>query len=287
MKFTDISPFVRQALVGTLNKSDTRDVNVKIKSVDCRLFCIISGGGHMTVDGTRYHIGAGSVILFSAGTEYIWEIDDVRYYAVNFDYTDEFSHIKKTFHPIHSTVFSESQIIHRPYFDDLDTMNQPIVISGTPGLNGIIEQLTTEYCMKGKYSDMLTSSLLRAALLTVLRIHTSENTSEKSKRELAVRTVVEYINNNYDRDITNESIARFFHFNSTYLNRIFKACTGQTMHNFLLSRRLAAAMEMLRSQNVSISEVAYLCGFQSIHHFSKTFRKCVGMSPSEYRELDS
>jgi len=287
LNFTDISPFVRQALVGTLNKSNTRDVNVKIKTVDCRLFCIISGGGSMTIDGIRHPIGAGTVLLFSAGTEYIWEIEDVRYYSVNFDYTAEFSHIKKTFHPIHSSVFSDGQIIHRPYFDDLDTMNRPIVVRGTPALNGLIEQLTTEYCMAGRYSDMLTSSLLRAALLTVLRIHTAESTSEKRICESAVRTVVEYINNNYDRDITNESISRLYHFNSSYLNRIFKACTGQTMHSFLLSRRLAAAMEMLRSQNIPISEVAYMCGFQSIHHFSKTFKKCVGMSPSEYRDFNS
>ena len=118
MKLCDIDPFVRQALVGSLDKENTHDVNTKIKTVDSRLFYIISGGGEMIIEGTSYPIEAGTTVLFSAGTEYVWAVEGVKYYAVNFDFTHRFSHIVTTYHPIKSELFSDDRIIEPAAFED-------------------------------------------------------------------------------------------------------------------------------------------------------------------------
>jgi len=287
MKLIDIQPFVRQALIGNLNKSNTSDVDQKIKTVDCRLFYIISGSGtgrnRMTIEKVRYPIYPGCVVLFPAGTEYIWEIDEVKYYSINFDYTSEHCDINKTFHPIHTALFSEDQIIERPDFDDETLLNSPIVTQSTPAITELIRQLTMEYCMSGEHTDQLLSALMKAILLNVLRIRNTRENCTKRASMIQIQSVVEYINGNYDQYITNESIAELFHFHVRYLNRVFKEHTGSTIHDFIMSRRLSAAMEILRSQNIPISEVASKCGFASIHHFCKTFRKFTDMSPTEYR----
>ena len=53
MFFAEINPFVRQSIVVTLNKSNVCDVCTKIKTVDNRLFYIISCGGYMCIEGVR------------------------------------------------------------------------------------------------------------------------------------------------------------------------------------------------------------------------------------------
>lgn len=286
MLFQNISPFVRQALSSTLNQSHTLDIHTKIKTVDCRLFYIVSGNGNIVIEGKEYPLLPGMSILFSAGTEYIWAVkDEMQYLSVNFDYTEIFSHIKKTFHPIHSVNFSNSQIIERVYFDDMQLLNEPLILQNANIIKPIIQQIVTEYCIKGDYTNVLLSSLLKSAILMTLRLYENSN-SEKEQRAPLVREMIEYINTHYHDDISNEHIADYFHFSSAYLNRVFKANTGSSIHEFLIKRRLSASMLMLRTQNLSISDVADRVGFCSLHHFTKTFKKHVNMSPSEYRNFN-
>lgn len=283
MFFAEINPFVRQSIVGTLNRYNTCDVKTKIKTVDSRLFYIISGGGYMNIEGVSYPIVQGSVVLFSAGTEYVWEIENVKYYSVNFDYSHSFSHIKETFHPFRSENFKEKQIIESVCFEDEQVLNAPIVLKKAPVLGQIIGQITTEFCVGGAHTDMFLTSLLKSAIITVVRMAKDECIHTKIDSASLVRNVISYINMHYDSTITNQSIAEVFHFNSTYLNRIFKSYTGSSLHSFLLNRRITAAMEMLCSQGLSVGEVAEKCGFGSLHHFTKTFKNRTGMTPSQYR----
>ncbi len=284
MKLCDIDPFVRQAVIGNLDKDNTRDVNTKIKTVDSRLFYIVSGSGEMVIEGTTYPIEAGTTVLFSAGTEYVWAVDHIKYYAVNFDFTHSFSHIKTTYHPIKSELFTDSQIIERPYFEDVSLLNLPIVLHGIPIFEALISQITTEYYIGSEHMDMLLTSLLKSAIVSAVRMaEKAEGFSERSAA-LVSRGIISYINMNYDRPITNEDIASVFNFHSVYLGRIFREFTGESIHSFLINRRIAAAKEMLCMGNIPVSETAKRCGFNSLFHFSKTFRQKTGMSPSEYRD---
>ena len=281
----DINPFVRQVLLGSLKNVDSNDAYINIKSVDCRLFYMLQGGGHMVINNKRHHIFPGTVVLFSPGTEYMWEIEDVRYYTVNFDYTQNHAHIKETFHPIHSNVFTEKHIIEQPVFKRDEGLYEPLVVHNAFVLESIMKQLVTEFRMKSEYTDLLLSSLLKSAIITTVRLH---ETPDKSSTQTAtiVQDVINFINTNYEKEISNDSIASLFNFSSGYLNRIFKMHTGSTIHEFLISCRMSAAMEILRSQNVPVSVAAEKCGFQSLHHFTKTFKKRVKMSPSDYKNLD-
>lgn len=284
MKLAEMHPFVRQALVGGLDKNNTRDVRTKIKTVDCRLFYIISGGGSMIIDNERYPIVPGTAVLFTAGTEYVWDIEAVKYYVVNFDYTHSFSHVRKTFHPIHSVLFKEEQILDASHFTDAAALEKPFVLQNAAVIGQIVAQITTEYCLGGVHADMLLSALLKSAVLTVLRMAEKEESPKENSAAQLIRSIVSYININFDKPLSNEEIAEKFHFNSTYLNRVFKEHMGSSMHAFLVSRRITAAMEMLRSQNRPVMEMAEKCGFQSLHHFTKTFKAHVGMTPTAYRE---
>jgi len=283
MFFEEIKPFVRQAIIGNMSRSNVHDVRVKIKSADCRLFSMISGEGFLIVEGERYPIVPGMAVLFSAGTEYVWEIEKVKYYAVNFDYTHNFSHIKKSIHPIHSDVFCENLIVERPDFEDVDILNKPVILYDVATVGYLISEITTEFSMSEEYKDVLLSSLLISAITTVVRMSQRRQNMKESKAQKLVCDIISYINLNYEYPISNEDIAARFHFNSAYLNRVFRANTGSSIHEFVVNCRITAAKEMLCSQDVAIGEVAEKSGFSSIYHFTKTFKQKTGITPSEYR----
>jgi transcriptional regulator GlxA family with amidase domain len=70
---------------------------------------------------------------------------------------------------------------------------------------------------------------------------------------------------------------------STFI-RSFKATFGETPHRYLQRRRIERAMYLLRTSELSVTDVCMRCGFSSLGTFSRTFRDIVGESPSAFRE---
>ena len=98
-----------------------------------------------------------------------------------------------------------------------------------------------------------------------------------------IRRVIQYIENNYNQDSSNEIIGEYIHFNPSYLNRIFKQHTGHTIHGFLIRYRMNLAMDLLHTSSAPINEIAISVGFSDIPHFIKSFKKFTGKTPGEYR----
>ncbi|MDR3562552.1 MAG: Ada metal-binding domain-containing protein [Negativicutes bacterium] len=68
-----------------------------------------------------------------------------------------------------------------------------------------------------------------------------------------------------------------------HLGRLFKAVMGQTPKEYLLSIRLAKARELLAAGTLSVSQVCFETGFNSLSNFYALFRVATGLSPREYR----
>ena len=283
MFLENINPFVRQALHAHLTKKNINDTFNKIKSVDNRLFYITDGHGKMRFENETYDLEKDSLILFSADTPYVWEINYISYYALNFDYTQTFSHIKDTFHPISANRFTSNNIIEKCIFEDCTLLNTPIVLSHVSEFEKYVKQIANECMFKDEYSDHLTSALLKALIINVVKRKNMNMINAGDKTNTLVKKIIDYISNHYSNELNYETIEKQFNFNPSYLNRIFKAHTGKTLHEFILQYRLNTAMEILRTQTIPVNHVASLCGFTNPYHFAKAFRKFVGVSPSEYR----
>ena len=65
--------------------------------------------------------------------------------------------------------------------------------------------------------------------------------------------------------------------------RSFKDTTGQTPHQYVLSRRIARAQDMLAHGTEGLAEIAYACGFSSQQHMTNVFTRKLGVSPGKYR----
>lgn len=277
----DIKPFVRKALINVWVGMKYNDVFIKTR--DCRLFYVMSGKGGIEIGGVKYPLSAGSLVLFQSGTEYRWDVGDMKLCIVNFDYTFVAESITKSSSPIASKDFNNSGFAPIYEFLDINCLNNHIVLNGAFSVGEKIKELTIENSIKDAFSKEYTSSLLKNIILNIARI-ASETTNTKIKNDAALaKGVIEYIQNHLTENINNEDIANYMNFNISYLNRVFKKYTKMTIHAFLLERRLELAMEKLKTETTSVSEIALSSGFTDIPHFTKIFKKYVGKTPSEYR----
>jgi AraC-like DNA-binding protein len=78
-------------------------------------------------------------------------------------------------------------------------------------------------------------------------------------------------------------VAKKIHVSTFYLCKIFKKATGLTLIEFRNRLRIESAKNLLMSQELTVSEIAYKVGFQSLAHFNRLFRRLVGRSPTGFR----
>jgi AraC-like DNA-binding protein len=96
--------------------------------------------------------------------------------------------------------------------------------------------------------------------------------------------VIKFICKNYTNPITNKDISAHFNYHTNYINRMMVLNTGTSLRQYLINYRISKAIQLLKTTQKPITEIAYEVGFKDPNHFSKTFKKKVGVSPKEYAE---
>lgn len=107
------------------------------------------------------------------------------------------------------------------------------------------------------------------------------NSKDKSREEYIARInrVTDYIEKHLNEEISLDIIAQVACFSPFHFHRIFTTLTNETINTFIQRKRIEKAVQKLRNEkHVSISEIAFNCGFGSVAHFSRTFRKYWGMT---------
>lgn len=94
----------------------------------------------------------------------------------------------------------------------------------------------------------------------------------------------EFIAANHGEDLSLTDVAKAVHMSTFYFCKQFKKATGLSFTNYLSRVRVEKAKELLLNPHARVSEVAFECGFQSLTHFNRIFRKLLGESPTAYRE---
>lgn len=96
--------------------------------------------------------------------------------------------------------------------------------------------------------------------------------------------LTDYINNNFNKQLTLEESAKKLNMSRTYLSKLFHSNTGFTFKNYLSIIRIKHSKELLRNTNKSVIDIANECGFEDSNYFSTVFKKSENMSPLKYRK---
>ena len=99
-----------------------------------------------------------------------------------------------------------------------------------------------------------------------------------------VLDIMNYIEKNYQQELSLEVLGEKFHMNGVYLGQIFKKETGQTFLKYLTNVRIAEAKRLLREENCTVTQTAELVGYRTSQYFSQIFMRNVGMKPQEYKK---
>lgn len=102
-------------------------------------------------------------------------------------------------------------------------------------------------------------------------------------RDFYIQEAVNYMEQNYRRDLSVEEIADVCKLNRSYFSKLFKESKGCPPQEFLIRLRLAKAAEMMKTSSASIGDIAAYCGYPNQLHFSRSFKQHYGVSPREWR----
>ena len=114
--------------------------------------------------------------------------------------------------------------------------------------------------------------------------HISLPYSHCDKKILKLKKALSFIRKSYHRQLALEDMAAEAEMSPKYFCSVFKELTGQTPFEYLNSYRLERASSKLTGTDISVTEIAYSCGFNDLSYFIKTFKEKTGTTPAKYRK---
>ena len=112
----------------------------------------------------------------------------------------------------------------------------------------------------------------------------SELFEVSQKKNDYVTIIKNFISANRDGDISVERVRNLVNLNRQYVSTLFKKETGITIQQYIIAMRIERA-KLLLKRHISVTETATNCGYESVYSFSKSFKRVVGITPSEFQRM--
>ena len=273
MQLCDINPFMRYA---AFQSSALSNVPFS-RAYDYRLFYVVEGSAKFIYNGDTFDVDQGTLIYFRPGEPYYFD-GKIKVLVLNFDMTRAQSHRKRPLDPTkYINTFDASLIFEN---DPPEELSGLIIAKNCFSAEDKLKKCLLYYSSPTSLSDAASSAIIKDLLCFIIQ----KADGESNNIPRAVRKALLYIQQNYDKDITNSQIANAVGYHSYYLNRVFKCSTGITMHQALIREKMNVAKYILKATNLPINAVAAEVGFPVGARFCSAFRKYTGLTPTEYRK---
>ena len=148
----------------------------------------------------------------------------------------------------------------------------------------LIEEARNKY----RESDPLSRLYIKSNILRIMAMLLENKTACEEKvpgnRMKTVKEAIEIIRKNYRYKLTLDDISEKLHISREHLCRIFRQSTGMPVMEYVMRLRVMSGAEKLLSEENSISDIAFECGFDSVSYFDKIFSRYMHCTPGEYRK---
>ena len=162
----------------------------------------------------------------------------------------------------------------------------PQFITPDSSLYGIGLALRGELETLGQEGQLYMDSLIAALSAHLLRhycnLTTCQPFSPGCLPRYKLHPVLEYIHAHLDRNLSLAELATIARISPNYFLTQFKQATGRSPHQYIIHQRIEKAKVMLIRQNMAIAEVAYELGFSHQSHFTRHFKRQVGVTPKRF-----
>lgn len=107
--------------------------------------------------------------------------------------------------------------------------------------------------------------------------------SDQIRMSAVCKIILEFINSNYNKDISLQDAAKALNYADAYFCKIFKQCFDMNFTTYLSNFRVEKAKLQLEDITVNVKDISENVGFRDSNYFAKVFKRIVGITPSEYR----
>ena len=156
----------------------------------------------------------------------------------------------------------------------------------------IFSQLLKEKNTPDIYSNCCIKDLFQRLIILMLRkfnnpLESSANISSPPVHVLdeSIQSAMNYICCNFSKNITLDDVAGLLHLNSSYFSKKFKTINGFGFKEYLNNVRINHSEKLLLETNLSITDIAFQCGYQNSNYYGDAFKHINGISPSEFRRI--
>jgi len=213
---------------------------------------VLEGSFTYTIDGKEYKINAGDGIYVQQGQKRHREPADknVSYYSINF--------------------FCETK----------DIPNLPTHLKGCVTNESKKLFQLAEASFKDRMKNQRDDILYHYISLIIIQI---QNILIKSSINPYIDKMINYISEHLTEKIGLEEVADYVNLSVSYCCYLFKKELKTTIYDFILKERIYLAQDYILNSDLNFNQISNICGFCDYSHFLKSFKKVVGLLPSEYR----
>ena len=271
MRPMDLHPLVRSVICYE-RPLDTG----RLCAADARLLFVVSGGIVLTLgEGEERRLSGGSCAYIPRGHAYAVRCDYARLIVVAFDPVATEGTAAEPIAPVR--VDSRPGVTPTPV--GLAPFDTPFILEEFGTERDTLLSLTHAFREATPYarahvSARFTSVLLRAAELC----------DEQALPSRLVEHLDAYIREHADEEISNTELGALFGYHPFYISQLLKKRRGITLHQYILSYKLATAADRLRYSDASVAEIAASLGFADPSYFTKSFKAAYGTTPKAYRK---
>lgn len=241
---------------------------------ELEIMYIVSGSGWINVQGERLAVGAGDMVL----------VAPQKVHGIDQDRNNEMTHYALLFRP---------SMLESGYAQSLKGKGRglPVYLPRGDRLNGKLAPLILELSLNRKKADSEYALMIMSQLYAIAYhiIHESREPEEtESDRHMnydRLKVVLEYLRENYAREITVEEAASMCGFSASHFMKLFRELTGSSFTQYLKNLRLDTAAEQLRTTEGRVGDIAEAVGFRNLPYFTRAFGCRFHMSPLNYREM--
>lgn len=221
---------------------------------------VISGKGHLAVNGKKYTVKAGD-------TYFLHEGDDHHYYS---DKNDPWTKIWINFTGEHAKNLAVLYgIEHSILFENLDTSD-------------LLQKFQHYVTLKNTAHAAEQCASVLSHLL--IRLSRAQYVSQKNEQS-PVSRMEQYIEQHAAEALTLEKIASVANKSPSQAERIFRAEKGIPLYRYALNKKIDIACQLLLETGMSVKEISAYLSFSDEFYFSGLFRKRIGLSPNQYRKM--
>lgn len=146
-------------------------------------------------------------------------------------------------------------------------------------LSGILKQYQTRFDQQAKkYDTVLVIEKMVNAIFDSIDGNRCYEVSQN-------RRILNYVDRNVKRGLSLDQVAEYANMSSCYFSKLFKKLTGCNYIAYVTEEKIECAKRMLGETDLPVVNIAYELAYSETNYFSKAFKKHVGVSPTEYREL--